>query len=80
YCNIFLKNGVKHLISKNLKYLEALLEPSVFFRCHQSHVVNLNEIVKLISQEGYKALMSDGSTAEVSKRCKDELLEKMKLI
>jgi two-component system LytT family response regulator len=80
YCNIFLKDGKNCLASKNLKYLEALLDPNSFFRCHQSHLINLKEITKLLSQDGYKVLMSDGSTAEVSKRCKDELLSKMKVI
>lgn len=80
YSNIYIKDDKSFLASKNLKFLEALLDPTMFFRCHQSYIINLKEITKLLSQDGYKVLMSDGSTAEVSKRCKDELLSKMKVI
>jgi two-component system LytT family response regulator len=78
YTDIFLKDEIKHTASKNLKYFESLLDPSIFFRCHLSHIINLNEMTKLISSDGYFALMSNQSQAEVGKKQKDILLDKLK--
>lgn len=80
YTNLFLKDGVKHTASKNLKYFESLLDHTIFYRCHQSHIINLNEVTKLISSEGYFALMSDNSKADVGKNYKDVFLQKLKII
>lgn len=80
YTVIYLKDGVKHTASKNLKHFEALLDPAIFFRCHLSHIINLNELLKLVSSDGYSALMSDKSTPAVSKRQKEELHERLRLI
>lgn len=78
YTIIYMKDGVKHTASKNLKYFECLLDPVCFYRCHNSHIININEVVKLVSSDGYFALMSDQSLPDVSRKQKDELLEKMK--
>ncbi len=78
YTIIYMKDGIKHTASKNLKYFECFLDPTVFFRCHLSHIVNMNELVKLVSADGYFALMSDQSRPEVSKKQKEILLEKLK--
>ncbi|MDZ4663471.1 MAG: LytTR family DNA-binding domain-containing protein [Bacteroidota bacterium] len=80
YTNIFLKDGIKHIASKNLKYFEAILDLAGFYRCHQSHIINLNEVVKLLSSDGYFALMSDKSKADVGKNYKDGFLSKLKTI
>ncbi|MDO8998969.1 MAG: LytTR family DNA-binding domain-containing protein [Bacteroidota bacterium] len=80
YTVIYLKDGVKHTASKNLKHFESLLDPTIFNRCHLSHIINLNEMTKLISSDGYFALMSDQSQPEVGKKQKDILLEKLKSI
>ncbi len=80
YTNLFLKDGIKHTASKNLKYFESILDPLNFYRCHQSHIINLHEVTKLISSDGYFALMSDNSKAHVGKNYKDIFLSKLKTI
>lgn len=80
YTNLFLKDGIKHTASKNLKHFESVLEPVNFYRCHQSHIINLHEVKKLISADGYFALMSDDSKAQVGKNYKDVFLSKLKTI
>jgi len=44
YCNVFLKDGRKLLISRTLKDIEDMLNGFHFFRVHNSFLVNLNEI------------------------------------
>jgi len=78
YTNIYLKDGSRQIASKNLKHFEALLDPQRFFRCHQSHIVNLHEVSKIISQNGYQALMSDQSKADIGKNYKEEMVERLK--
>jgi two-component system, LytTR family, response regulator len=78
YTTIYLKDGTKYTASKNLKHFELLLDPQNFHRCHISHVINLNEVTKLINNDGYFALMSNDSTVEISKKNRDSLLAKLK--
>lgn len=44
YSDIFLKNGKKLKISKNLKKISEFLPDQVFFRCHHSFIINISEI------------------------------------
>jgi two-component system, LytTR family, response regulator len=78
YTTFFLDNHVRHVASRNLKECEKLLEHPRFYRCHPSHIVNLAKVIKLVSNEGLFAQMSDGSMAEVSRKNKESFLEHLK--
>ncbi|MDX2172121.1 MAG: LytTR family DNA-binding domain-containing protein [Bacteroidota bacterium] len=78
YANIYLKDKTKYTASKNLKYFEALLDETIFYRCHLSNIINLNEVQKLVSEEGYYALMSDNSLVEITKKNKDDFILRLK--
>ncbi|MGD1848836.1 MAG: LytR/AlgR family response regulator transcription factor [Salibacteraceae bacterium] len=75
YCKVFLKDGRQIMLTKSLKSMEKLLESASFFRIHQSHLVNLSEVRKVLKTNGGFVLMSDGVELEVSRRKKGELLE-----
>lgn len=75
YTHIMVKNSKKLLVSRTLKEIEELLEGHPFLRIHHSHVVNLNEVVRYVRGEGGYVVMSDGSTINVSRTRKDELLK-----
>lgn len=65
--------------SKNIGYYEDLLEQHLFFRIHNSILVNLNKVSKYHrGKPGYLEL-ENGTTLEVSVRRKDELLKKLRL-
>ncbi len=79
YTHIFLNNGVKHTASKNIKEFEILLEGNRFFRCHQSHLVNLDCVIGYTQTiEGNFAQLVNGTTVEVSRRKKEEFLAVMR--
>lgn len=78
YTVFHLLNKVKHIASKNLKECETFLDPNLFYRCHQSHVVNLQMVVKMVSTDGLFAQMSDGSMPEIGKKNKRIFLAKLK--
>ena len=81
YSIIYLSDGKKHTASKNLKYFETILDPNQFYRCHQSYIVNINQIVKLnITRDGYFAILSNNASVEIGKMQKDELIFKLKNI
>ncbi len=52
-----------------------MLEDFMFMRVHHSYLVNLNEIRKYIKGEGGNLIMSDGSSVDVSRSKKDQLLK-----
>ncbi|MBS1765234.1 MAG: response regulator transcription factor [Bacteroidetes bacterium] len=80
YTSVFLTDGKKLLVSKNLKEFEDLLTENNFFRIHHSHLVNLDYIKKYQSGRGGYVVMSDGSTITVSQRKKDDFLSSLKKI
>jgi two-component system LytT family response regulator len=80
YTTFYLCNNIKHLASKSLKEYEHLLNAKQFFRCHNSHIVNLHKVVKLVSTDGLFVKMEDGSMPEISRKNKEAFLEKLKNI
>lgn len=80
YTEFHLDGGIRHVASKAIGEYEALLDPSVFYRCHKSHIINLQKVQKFVSQNGFFALMTDGSMPDVSQRNKDVFLERLKTI
>lgn len=77
YCILLLKNRKKIIVSSTLKDIEEILEEHSFARVHRAHVVNLNEVEKYVKGEGGYLIMSDGSTIDVSRNKKEQLLKKI---
>lgn len=79
YTTFHMVNGVKHIGSSNLKEFESILNPRYFYRCHNSHIINLRRVNKFLSSEGlYCAVMEDGSNADIAKKNKQVFLDKLK--
>lgn len=68
------------LSSKNLKEFELLLSDNNFIRVHDSHLVNLNHVIKFSKQDGGFVLMSNGDEVQVSQRKKKVLLSCLDLL
>lgn len=78
YTHIY-TSSEKYTASKNIKEYEDLLQDMNFFRAHHSHLINLIHVKHFSRVDGYFALMSDGSSVEVSRRKKDHFLQLMNL-
>lgn len=76
YTKIFFTDKKQLLVSKPLKEFEELLTEVDFFRVHNSHLINLQQMESYLQGEGGFALMSDGTQVEVSRRRKAEFLKK----
>lgn len=75
YTIIHTKDGRKIMVAKTLKSFEALLADCNFFRIHNSHLINLNHLVKYTKGKGGYVTLIDHSTIEVSVRRKDDFLK-----
>ena len=78
YCSVFLKTGKKILVSKCLNEFCKMLRGRDFFRIHNSHLINLNHVVKFMRTDGGFVKLSDGSSVPLSRNKKDEFLIVMK--
>ncbi|MEO6289257.1 MAG: LytTR family DNA-binding domain-containing protein [Ginsengibacter sp.] len=79
YTYLFLKNKNKIIACRTLKEIEEQLQDFNFFiRVHNSHIVNLNEVVKYVRGEGGYLVLSDGTSVNVSRTRKDMLLNTFK--
>ena len=75
YTIIYTKTGDKITTSRNIKDYEDLLPDGIFYRVHNSHIVNLNCIKKYYRGRGGYIEMEDGTTIEVASRRKDGFLK-----
>ena len=75
YTVVHIKGSKKVTVSKSLKKVTELLTDNKFVRCHQSYVVNKNEVVRY-NKQGYLALKSD-EMVPVSGRRKDFVLSQL---
>ena len=65
------------VISRNLGQLEDLLPHDDFVRIHHSHLVAVKHIIKYVRGEGGEVVMADGANLAVSKRKKQDLMDRL---
>lgn len=76
YTIFYIHNRKPIIVSKTMGEFEELLQDYCFFRIHHSHIINLNHIDKYIKGEGGSVVMSDGNEIDVSRRKKEDFLQK----
>jgi two-component system LytT family response regulator len=77
YTNFFLKGGKKLMVSKNLKEYEQMLTDHHFMRVHNSHIINLAEVKRMVKADGGYAVMSDDAQVVISPKKRDEFMQAM---
>ncbi len=77
YTHVFLQNDNKITIARTLKSFEELLEEFNFYRIHNSHLINLDYVIKYTKGKGGYVTLTDKSTIEVSVRRRDEFLKRL---
>ncbi len=76
YCNFYLTDGKKILLSKKLGDVEEILcSHENFFRVHKSNMINLKYVEKYIKGEGGEIQMIDKTVIVLSRTKKAEFLE-----
>jgi two-component system LytT family response regulator len=79
YTYIYQTNGEKLLVSKSLKEIEGILPSQFFCRVHNSHLINISYVSKLMKGDSNMLILKDGTEVEVSRRKKEELIKIMNL-
>ncbi len=76
YTTVMLASGEKIMVSKTLKEYEELLHDFDFLRVHQSHLINAAHVQRYIKGSGGYVKMSDDAIIEVSRRKKEQLVQR----
>lgn len=74
YTYIFTNKKDKIIASKNIKEYEDILPKNYFFRIHNSHLVNINRMLRYNKGRGGTVTMEDGTQIEVASRRRGEFL------
>lgn len=77
YARIFLLNGRIIMVSKCLNDYQAMLDNKVFFRIHNSHLINLNHVVMYVRNDGGYVEMVDNSHIPISRTKKELFINTM---
>jgi two-component system, LytTR family, response regulator len=75
YTHIYLTSGKKITVAKTLKEVEENITGTPFYRIHQSHLINMNHVGKLIKGESAYVIMKDGSSITISRNKKEGFME-----
>jgi two-component system LytT family response regulator len=78
YTYLHLKGDKRILSSKHLSEYEKLLADANFVRIHKSYLINMKHIKEYQKGEGGAVIMTNGSTLDVSRRKKEEFINKVK--
>lgn len=76
YSTIFMDNNQKMVVTKKLKEVNQILPEQLFFRIHNSYIINLNRIKEYIKSEGY-VVMDSNVKIPVARQRKSDFLEKL---
>ena len=76
YTYVYTRNKQVYISSRIIKEYEELLPEDIFFRVHNSSIINMNFIRKYHKGRGGMVEMEDGSMLEVAARRKDEFLSR----
>lgn len=74
YTTFVMENGERVMASKGMSQFEGLFPEGVFYRIHQSHIVQLRFVRKILKKDGHFALMSNGDTLPIARRRKDDFV------
>ena len=75
YTWVHFNNQPKILISKPLKHFDDMLKDFNFIRVHQSHLVNINHVIRVNKVDSGELVFSDNATVPISARKRKELFD-----
>lgn len=80
YTTFYLSDHRKIMVSKNIGEYEKLLDPSKFFRIHQSSIVNIFHVSKILKGDNGGVIMNDGKELSISRANRKEFIETIQRI
>jgi len=67
YTSIIFVDGTKYVDTKPIGVYEDILDPTVFFRIHKSHIVNVLYVKEFLNDEGHFVIMKTNTKLPVSR-------------
>ena len=80
YTDLRMVHDKKITVTKTLRWVENLLSDHLFFRVHNSYIVNLNQIRKYLRGDGGTVVLSDGFEVDVARNKKETFVKEMKAL
>ena len=77
YTVIYLSEGEQMVTTRSIKEYETFLPENIFYRVHNSHIINLNKVQKYQKGRGGYLFMEDGSSIEVAFRRREDFLRRL---
>ena len=77
YTTIYMANNDTIMATKTIKDYEEALPETIFYRIHNSHIINLSRIREYQKGRGGVVVMEDGTVIEVASRRREEFLRKL---
>lgn len=68
YTRIHLLNGQRLTVCRSMGVIHAQLPNNRFVRFHNTHVVNIGHVVRLLAAGGHRAVLDNGEAIPVSRR------------
>lgn len=64
---LYFSDGTRYLDTRTLKIYEGILNPSVFYRVHKSHIINLDYLKEYLNEDGHFAVLKNGKLLAVAR-------------
>ena len=78
YAKLHLSDNKPQHISKNLKYIEGLLDNKNFIRIHREHIINKDHIKHFSSENGGYIILDNNIKLPISRRKLEEVINMLK--
>lgn len=76
YSHVYFSSGKKVLLTRKLKQMEELLQEPIFYRVHNSYIVNINKI-KAYNKNEAILIMGNNVNIPVSRTKRSDILDKI---
>jgi two-component system, LytTR family, response regulator len=77
YTVIHMVNKQQVMTTRTIKDYEDILPQHIFYRIHNSHIINLNKIKKYQKGRGGTVIMEDNTHIEVAARRREEFMDRL---
>jgi two-component system LytT family response regulator len=78
YTTFHMNNSHVHIASRTMRDYEELLTEDNFIRIHNSFIINIDYLAKIIKKDGYIVELLDGTQLNVSRRRQEDLMNFLK--
>lgn len=75
YTYVHVRDAKPILVSKSIVRFEEVVDPQMFFRVHNSYLVNLSYVNKVLRSDGGSVILENGKSLPVARSRKAALLE-----